>query len=105
MSVMLLPTIVVIGDGRRLGRIDSLGVWGSHSRVVAPDMRYFGVPESRALPCPRHVRLVKSDISMVATKMICCDTTPDDSADVEGSKADVLRASVSVTPPQPSAEK
>ncbi|GFU74195.1 hypothetical protein TNCV_41741, partial [Trichonephila clavipes] len=30
--------------------------------------------------------------------MISCDTTPDDSADVVGSKADVLKATVSVNP-------
>ena len=35
--------------------------------------------------------------------MIGYDTTADDSADVVGLKADVLKADVSVTPPQPSA--
>ncbi|GFU44081.1 hypothetical protein TNCV_4952551 [Trichonephila clavipes] len=29
-----------------------------HSPVVAPDLRFLGVPESGALPCTRHVRLI-----------------------------------------------
>ncbi|GFV24830.1 hypothetical protein TNCV_882981 [Trichonephila clavipes] len=41
----------------------------------------------------------------MTTMMIDCDTTPDDFRDVVGSKVDVLKASVSVTPPQPSAVK
>ncbi|GFV81080.1 hypothetical protein TNCV_2270641 [Trichonephila clavipes] len=41
----------------------------------------------------------------MATVMIGHDTTPDVSADVVGSKADVLKAAVSVTPPQPSTVK
>ncbi|GFT99777.1 hypothetical protein TNCV_4692601 [Trichonephila clavipes] len=41
----------------------------------------------------------------MATMMIVCDTTPDNSADVVGLKADVLKAAVSVTSPQPSAVK
>ncbi|GFW86987.1 hypothetical protein TNCV_1384031 [Trichonephila clavipes] len=32
-----------------------------HSPVVAADLRYFGVPESNALPCYRHVRLDKEE--------------------------------------------
>ncbi|GFX33938.1 hypothetical protein TNCV_911421 [Trichonephila clavipes] len=41
----------------------------------------------------------------MATMMIGCDTTLDDSTDVVGSKADVLKTAVSVTPPQPSTIK
>ncbi|GFW94889.1 hypothetical protein TNCV_3397681 [Trichonephila clavipes] len=45
------------------------------------------------------------DASPMATMMTGCDTTTDDSTDVVGSKEDVLRAAVIVTPPQPSTVK
>ncbi|GFV69991.1 uncharacterized protein TNCV_463301 [Trichonephila clavipes] len=41
----------------------------------------------------------------MATMMIACDTVPDDSTDVMGSKADVLKAAVCVTPSQSSVVK
>ncbi|GFV66935.1 hypothetical protein TNCV_162221 [Trichonephila clavipes] len=91
------------------------------------------MPESGTLPCPRNTKLVKDQVtllaeerfrasrhdghllqmqdgnhrcaSLMATMMIGFKSSADDSTNVVGSKADVLKAAVSAISPQPSAAK
>ncbi|GFV30593.1 hypothetical protein TNCV_4222441 [Trichonephila clavipes] len=82
---------------------------GSHSPVVALGLQYFVVPESGDLPYSRYVRLVE-DLTetmvinftskarfivehneMPVRWMNGCDTTPDDSTNVEGVKGRRLK--------------
>ncbi|GFV96790.1 hypothetical protein TNCV_4350031 [Trichonephila clavipes] len=80
------------------------------------------VPESGTLLCPRNAQFVKDLVTLLAkheddghrlqkrdsslnTMQCQYDGIPDDSADVVGSKATVLKAAVSVIPPQSSAVK
>ncbi|GFX61331.1 hypothetical protein TNCV_4893751 [Trichonephila clavipes] len=78
-----------------------------HSPVVAPDLRYLGVPKSGVQPCSRYARLtrrrwsaasrVKRDSSLYTIRCQSdnnhdyCDTTLDNSTDFAESKAAGLK--------------
>ncbi|GFT54429.1 hypothetical protein TNCV_2727621 [Trichonephila clavipes] len=64
--------------------------FSKNSPVFAPDLRYFGMPESGTLPYPRHVRLVKGRCKRNPASTKCRETMEDTTERGGGSKEAVV---------------